>query len=90
MRVSTPGSNGFNAKLRHFCHVDVKKLLGANVRKSRKKLGWTQEQLAQRSRLNAQYISRFELGQENVKVETLQKIARVLKIEIGNLFREID
>jgi transcriptional regulator with XRE-family HTH domain len=68
--------------------VNVKKLLGSNVRKARKTLGWTQEQLAYRSRLNSQYISRFELGQENVKVETLQKIAKVLKTEIGNLFKE--
>ena len=68
--------------------MDVKKLLGSNVRKARKNLGWTQEQLAYRSHLNPQYISRFELGQENVKVETLQKIAKVLKTEVGDLFKE--
>ncbi len=63
-------------------------MLGANVRKARKTIGWTQEQLAYRSHLNPQYISRFELGQENVKVETLQKIAKVLKTDIGDLFKE--
>jgi HTH-type transcriptional regulator / antitoxin HipB len=70
--------------------VDVKKRLGGNVRKARKTLGWTQEQLAYRAHLNSQYISRFELGKENVKVETLQKIAKVLRTEIGDLFKEID
>ena len=66
--------------------MDVKKLVGANIRKERKKIGWTQEKLAMGSHLNPQYLSRLELGQENVKVETLQKIARVLKIKVGRLF----
>jgi transcriptional regulator with XRE-family HTH domain len=66
--------------------VNVRKLVGANVRRFRKEIGWTQEKLAVRAKLNSQYISRLELGQENVKIETLAKIAKELKIEMSLLF----
>jgi transcriptional regulator with XRE-family HTH domain len=66
--------------------MDVKSFVGQNIRNERKKTGWSQEKLAVRADINSQYLSRLELGQENVKIETLQKIARALKIEIGQLF----
>jgi len=68
--------------------VNIKRIIGENIRGYRKKAGWTQEKLAVRAKLNSQYISRLELGQENVKAETVAKIAKELKIEPHLLFME--
>ena len=67
--------------------MDVKKIVGKNLRKERKRIAWTQEKLAIRSGVNPQYLSRLELGQENVKIETLQKIAKVLKVDAYKLLQ---
>lgn len=67
--------------------MNIKKIIGDNVRGYRKKIGWTQEKLGVRSKLNSQYISRLELGQESIKAETLHKIAQTLKVDIGLFFR---
>lgn len=66
--------------------MNIKRIIGENIRGYRKKLGWTQEKLGVRAKLNSQYLSRLELGQENVKAETLYKIATILKIDVGVLF----
>jgi transcriptional regulator with XRE-family HTH domain len=68
--------------------MDVKSLVGQNIRRERKKTKWSQEKLAIRADINSQYLSRLELGQENAKIETLQKIAHALKVDIGYLFEK--
>ena len=68
--------------------MDIKRLVGRNVRKERTKLGWTQEKLAVRAGLNSQYLSRLELGQENVKIETIQKIAKSMKLKAAQFLEE--
>ena len=64
----------------------ISKVVGTNVRKYRKKRGYTQEQLALYANVGSYYLSRLELGKENPTVATLQKICSVLRIEITRLF----
>jgi transcriptional regulator with XRE-family HTH domain len=66
--------------------VNIRKTIGENIRTYRKKLGWTQEKLGVRAELHSHYISRLELGQENVQIATLEKIAKTLKIDVHLLF----
>jgi transcriptional regulator with XRE-family HTH domain len=66
--------------------MGIKKIVGENIRYYRKELGWTQEKLGVRAKLHSHYISRLELGQENFQIETLEKIAKTLKIDAHLLF----
>ena len=66
--------------------MNIKRIIGENVRGYRKKLGWTQEKMGVRGKLSPEYISSLENGKENPKAETLLKIAAILKIHPGLLF----
>ncbi len=60
--------------------------LGKRIQVLREKRGITQEELEEKSGINAKYISAVECGQKNVTVKTLEKIAKGLEIEIYELF----
>ena len=66
-----------------------RKAIGENIRTLRLAKGWTQETLARRTRLTSGYLSTVELGQENISVDNLAKIARALKTTLGELVKEI-
>jgi transcriptional regulator with XRE-family HTH domain len=66
--------------------MNIKKIIGANVRGYRKKLGYSQEKMAVKGDLTPEYISSVENGHENPKAETIVKLAKVLKTTPGNLF----
>ena len=66
--------------------MNIKKVIGDNVRGYRKKLGWTQEKMGVRGKISPEYISSLENGKENPKAETIVKIASVLKITPAMLF----
>ena len=66
--------------------MNIKVVIGRNVRGYRKKLGYSQEKMAVRGHLTPEYISSVENGHENPKAETLVKLAKVLKITPGQLF----
>lgn len=57
------------------------KLLGANVRAYRKRMGLTQEQLADLSDLHRTYIGAIERGDRNVSLNNIVCIANALKVE---------
>lgn len=59
--------------------------LGGNLRRTRKQLGLTQEQVAERSGVHATEVSRIEGGKRDPKVSTLERLARALKVEPGRL-----
>lgn len=67
--------------------VNTRKLmkLGNNLSRLRKVAGLTQEQLAIKVRLSSTYIGFIEQGQRNPSLNTLDKIARVLKISTKEL-----
>ena len=59
--------------------------IGQNIRKQRKRLGLTQEQLAAHARLSSDYVSRLELGKENPTVEVLARISQVCDVTMSTL-----
>jgi transcriptional regulator with XRE-family HTH domain len=59
--------------------------LGKNLREARKKLGLTQEQVAERSGVQAGEISRIESGKRDPQVSTVLKLARALEVAPGRL-----
>ncbi len=65
------------------------KLLGLRVRAERKKLGLTQEELAEKVGITGNFIGHIERGNKKASLDTLIKLADALEILIGNLFTEV-
>jgi transcriptional regulator with XRE-family HTH domain len=59
--------------------------LGTNLRAARKKLGLTQEQVAERSGVHPTEVSRIEAGKRDPQVSTLRKLAAALEVPPGEL-----
>ena len=58
--------------------MDMRKLVGRNVRRAREAAGLTQEQLAERSGFSQQYISDLERGRRNPTIVSVFEIAQAL------------
>ncbi|MEK7477566.1 MAG: helix-turn-helix transcriptional regulator [Candidatus Coatesbacteria bacterium] len=61
--------------------------LGLRVRAERRRLGLTQERLAERLRLSANFIAHLEKGSRQPSLDTIVALARVLGVSISRLFR---
>ena len=59
---------------------------GLRIRRYRKRLGFSQEELADRSGLHRNYISDVERGRRNVSLDALLRLSRGLGINIRELF----
>ncbi len=64
----------------------VNKKIGQKIKKARKNSGITQEQLAEKVGMHYTSISRIETGDANPPVQTINKIAKALKIPLSDLF----
>lgn len=69
---------------------NVRKILGANVKFYRYMLGYTQEQLAEKCDLSPRYISDIENYNGNIPIDTLENMAKVLKVEPYLLIKTAD
>lgn len=58
--------------------MDMRRVVGANVRRLRLAAGLTQEQLAEKSGFGQQYISDLERGRQNPTVVTLCELGQAL------------
>jgi transcriptional regulator with XRE-family HTH domain len=66
--------------------VKVQRFIGRRIAELRIAREITQEQLAEKSEVDARYLQRIEAGEINLTVDTLVRIANVLRVEIGALF----
>lgn len=66
--------------------MDVKIILGREIKKRRLKLDYSQKELGELIGCDRGYISNLENGRINPTVEYLQKIANSLKCTIKDLF----
>lgn len=60
--------------------------LGVAIRKTRKKLGLSQEVLAADAGLDRSYMGGIERGEHNISVVNVQKIASCMGLKISKLF----
>ena len=70
--------------------MDIVKVFGLNVKKYRKAINMSQEELAEKSNLHRTYISAIECFRRSIALENVQRIADALKIETYKLFIEED
>lgn len=66
--------------------VDVKKTFGSSVKVWRKRIGISQEELAERADLHRTYVSDVERGARNLSLESITRMARALRISVADLF----
>ena len=66
-----------------------RKLLGNGIRRYRKQAGYTQEKLAEKVDLNPVYLGQIERGYKVPTVDVLLRIAKQLKVRLGDLVSDL-
>jgi transcriptional regulator with XRE-family HTH domain len=59
--------------------------LGSNLKAARKRVGLTQEQLAERSGVHATEVSRIEADKRDPQVSTVERLAKAVGVRPGEL-----
>jgi transcriptional regulator with XRE-family HTH domain len=67
--------------------MDMRRLVGQNVRRIRQKRGLTQEQFAEISGFSQQYLSGLEKGKRNPTIVTVFELASALGVSHIDLLR---
>ena len=60
--------------------MDIRTIVGDNIRGFRHKKSYTQEKLAVLSDLHINYISSVERGERNIGIVNITKVAKALKV----------
>ena len=60
---------------------------GARVRDRRRRLGWTQEELAEQAELHWTYVGQVERGERNLGLVNILRLAVALKADPAELVR---
>jgi transcriptional regulator with XRE-family HTH domain len=68
---------------------DVRARFGKAVRKRRQRLGVSQEEFADMCGLDRTYIGGIERGERNVSLVNIERVAKVLRISLSELFRGV-
>lgn len=66
--------------------IKLKKKFGKNVRKYRKNLNMSQEQLAEKMDISVVFLSHVENGIHGIEFMKIAKLCNILKIEAKDLF----
>ena len=65
--------------------ADVQTRFGDKLRALRTDRGMSQEDLAAAAGLHRTYVSSVERGERNVTITTIEKLAKALKVSMGDL-----
>ena len=70
--------------------MNVKKILGDNIKKYRKKAGFTQDEFAEKLDISPKHLSNIEIGQKFISAQLLEKVSEILKVSPSTLFYSTD
>lgn len=59
--------------------MDVRALVGRNVKRRRQELGLAQDELAHRAEVHVTYLSGIENGHRNISLVVLERLSRALE-----------
>ncbi len=65
---------------------NIKVQIGNNLRAERSRLNWSQEELAEKTGLQRQHISKIEKGLIDMRISTLVPILQALNIKFEQLY----
>lgn len=66
--------------------VSIQEVFARNLRENRRKCGLTQAALAEKSNVSTHYVALIEMARNIPKVEVIERFAKVLNIEVYELF----
>ncbi len=66
---------------------DIRQRVSDQIRELRKLKGFTQKELAKRLAVAETTVNRYESGEQNLTIETLQKIADALGVDLPTLIK---
>jgi len=69
---------------------EILNLFGENVRKYRRLLNISQEELAHKADLHRTYIGMIERAEKNITLVNIEKIANALEVQIEDLLKHSD
>ncbi len=69
--------------------MDVRKRVGLNLKRFRRKLGFSQEEFAFKAGLHRTYISGIERGVRNPTILVLEEIAQALGVHAASLLEDV-
>ena len=64
----------------------VTKRLSNALKKKREELGFTQDQVAEKSGLKSNYYAKIERGEINITIKKIDKIIKALKVDASEIF----
>lgn len=64
----------------------TKELLGSRIKELRKLRGLSQEKLSEKINIGPKHLSRIEVGRGFPSLDTLERIAKVLNVELKDFF----
>ena len=67
-------------------NAKLPKFLGQRIQRRRKNFGLTQEELAEKVSISRAYMGFLEQGRNAPSLELLEKIAKILRISLSELF----
>ena len=70
--------------------TNLSALVGRNIAERRKRLGMSQERLAEALDISGAAMSRIESGQATPRFTRLEDLANILQCEVADLFRNYD
>ncbi|MCL2878748.1 MAG: helix-turn-helix domain-containing protein [Treponema sp.] len=65
---------------------DIKEILAVNIKENRRKIGLSQEKLAEKANMSLHYLAILELGRKFPSGEMLERLAKALEINAHELF----
>ena len=68
-------------------------IVSQNIKKQRKLKGWTQVKLAMESNISVDYLKKIETKSgcdKQFSLDTIQKIAKALEVEVKEFFNKLD
>ena len=68
---------------------NISKIIGGRIRMYRNRNKISQEKLGELSGLHGKYIGQVERGEKNTTLETVEKMAKALKVPLEVLFENI-
>ena len=67
----------------------LRKRFGERVRLLRLEYNWSQEELGFKTNIHRTYIGSVERGEQNISLDNLGRLAKVLKVSLSDLFETV-